>query len=218
MEVMLIGAALAHFRHHRRLYVACAVAVVAYLTSSTFARPYRFIATTDSFFIAYLLLVAFLFNETPQKLRERAGTEDEGIFLIIMIVLAAIASACISVIVLLHHSRGQVSDPLVMALIGAPLGWLTLHTVAAFHYANLFYAQKDTPGWTPGLEFPGNIEPRTWDFIYYAFVVGMTAQVADVQTVGLQMRRATLAHGMVSFLFNTVLIAMAVNAMVTLAT
>jgi uncharacterized membrane protein len=65
--------------------------------------------------------------------------------------------------------------------------------------------------------FPGGAEPGPWDFLYYAFVVGMTAQVSDVQVFDTKMRRATLGHGVVSFFFNTVLIAMAVNAVVALA-
>jgi len=45
----------------------------------------------------------------------------------------------------------------------------------------------------------------------------MTAQVSDVQVVTTEMRKLTLLHGVVSFFFNTVFIAMAVNAAVALA-
>ena len=67
------------------------------------------------------------------------------------------------------------------------------------------------------LDFPGQGDPGAWDFLYYSFVVGMTAQVSDVQVTTTVMRRATLLHGVVSFFFNTVFIAMAVNAGVALA-
>ena len=46
---------------------------------------------------------------------------------------------------------------------------------------------------------------------YYSFVVGMTAQVSDVQVLGTEMRRVTLAHGVVALFFNTVILALAVN-------
>ena len=65
--------------------------------------------------------------------------------------------------------------------------------------------------------FPGCVEPGPWEFLYYSFVVGMTAQVSDVQVCDTRMRRATLGHGVISFFFNTVLIAMAVNAVVAIA-
>ena len=46
----------------------------------------------------------------------------------------------------------------------------------------------------------------------------MTAQVSDVQVKTSVMRKAVLGHGVVSFFFNTVFIAMAVNAGVAMAT
>lgn len=61
------------------------------------------------------------------------------------------------------------------------------------------------------MSFPGTPAPDFSDFIYYAFVVGMTAQVSDVQVTSRRMRRLTLGHGVLSFLFNTVLLALAVN-------
>jgi uncharacterized membrane protein len=98
------------------------------------------------------------------------------------------------------------------------LGWLVLHTVMAFHYADVHYFDDpDCVGDEKDLAFPGDRDPGPWDFLYYSFVVGMTAQVSDVQVLTTEMRKLTLFHGVVSFFFNTVFIAMAVNAAVTLA-
>jgi uncharacterized membrane protein len=89
----------------------------------------------------------------------------------------------------------------------------------AFHYADIHYfddpatAQDDARD----LDFPGKGEPCAWDFLYFSFVVGMTAQVSDVQVKTTVMRKAVLWHGVVSFFFNTVFIAMAVNAAVSMA-
>ena len=130
--------------------------------------------------------------------------------------LAAVATSLGAILIILHNSHGHITGPLLLALAAAPLGWFTLHVMAAFHYANLFYGPC-LAGQDPPLLFPGGAQPAAWDFLYYAFVVGMTAQVSDVQVAEGRMRRATLGHGVVSFLFNTVLIAMAVNAVVTLA-
>ena len=109
--------------------------------------------------------------------------------------------------------------PLVLAGLGAPMGWLVLHTVMAFHYANLHYF--DDPEITSDdkgdLDFPGCEEPGPWDFLYFAFVIGMTCQVSDVQVKTSVMRRAVLGHGVVAFFFNTVFIAMVVNAAVAMA-
>ncbi len=136
----------------------------------------------------------------------------------LLITVATIGFFCDAVFTALSKKHGLDIPPLVLAGIGAPLGWLVLHTVMAFHYADIHYF--DDPGGADDegdLKFPGRGDPGVWDFLYYSFVVGMTAQVSDVQVRTTVMRRATLAHGVVSFFFNTVIIAMAVNAGVSLA-
>jgi uncharacterized membrane protein len=119
----------------------------------------------------------------------------------------------------LAKKQGLEVVPLVLAGIGAPLGWFVLHTVMAHYYADLHYF--DDPSTTDDddrdLEFPGTSDPGPWDFLYFSFVVGMTCQVSDVQVKTAAMRRAVLGHGVVSFFFNTVFIAMAVNAAVAMA-
>ena len=107
---------------------------------------------------------------------------------------------------------------LVLAAIGVPLGWCVLHTIMAFHYAALHYFDDpQTKGREKDLKFPGGGNPGVWDFLYFSFVVGMTAQVSDVGVTTTAMRRAVMLHGMVSFFFNTVFIALAVNAAVAMA-
>jgi uncharacterized membrane protein len=219
-EKSLSASALAHLRHHKRFYAAVVLGLLLFVATGGSPLPFRLIVATDTFFVAYLVLISFVLERAANDLRRRAAIEDEGIVLVILIVLMAVASSCGSVVIILHQNHGRISPPLVMALAGAPLGWFTLHIVAAFHYANLFYGP---PGGRPDssvapLQFPGGeLNPSAWDFLYYAFVVGMTAQVSDVQVVSPKLRRATLAHGVVSFFFNTVLIAMAVNAVVNIA-
>ena len=216
-EGILYAASLSHLKHHQRFYAALVLGLASLAFTAGSSWPFRMIAASDTFFIVYLFLITFLVSENCWQLKARAAIEDEGIFLVMLIILAAIATSCVAIIIILHHSHGRVTGPLLVALAGAPLGWFTLHVVAAFHYANLYYAPSAKPSERP-LLFPGGEEPAAWDFLYYAFVVGMTAQVSDVQVAGARIRRATLGHGIVSFLFNTVLIAMAVNAVVTLAT
>lgn len=215
----MLDSAVVHLRHHRRFYAALLMGGIAYFLSRALPAPVRLIAAGDVFFVAYLALVALVLHHTAADLRLRAAAEDEGILVVLLIVLTAIMFCCGSIFVLLHQSHGVVTLALAMALAGAPLGWLMLHVVAAFHYANLYYGPYDsTDGCGPPLAFPGGKEPDPWDFLYYAFVIGMTAQVSDVQVMDSQIRRATLGHAVVSFFFNTVLIAMAVNAAVTIAT
>ena len=111
-------------------------------------------------------------------------------------------------------------DPwdLPLAIASVPLGWLTLHTIAAFHYAHLYYATEgEDVRDAGGLDFPGTREPGAWHFLYFSFVIGMTAQVSDVTVHAAGMRRLVLGHSIVAFFYNTVLLALAVNVAVTLA-
>ena len=63
----------------------------------------------------------------------------------------------------------------------------------------------------PPLHFPGGREPDYSDFAYYSFVVGMTSQVSDVAVTSQPMRRLTMLHGILAFLFNVVVLALAIN-------
>lgn len=98
---------------------------------------------------------------------------------------------------------------MLSSLAGA---WLLIQTVFASHYARVYYrplpAAKEP---ARGLSFPGNQEPDYLDFFYYAAVIGMTSQVSDVTTQSRPMRRLTLIHGLLSFGFNLIVLAIAVN-------
>ena len=62
-----------------------------------------------------------------------------------------------------------------------------------------------------GLDFPGKREPDYMDFAYFAFTIGMTFQVSDVVITSRQLRQLVLVHGMLSFGFNTVILALTIN-------
>jgi uncharacterized membrane protein len=163
-------------------------------------------------------MVRFALQITPDGLRRRAGIEDEGIPLIVLLALGAVGMSLASIFGLLAGNGSPDLWELSLAIASVPLGWSTVHTIAAFHYAHLFYATEDEDtGDAGGLGFPGTKEPGAWDFLYFSFVIGMTAQVSDVTVHAAGMRRLVLAHSIVSFFYNTVLVALAVNVAVALA-
>jgi uncharacterized membrane protein len=203
-----------HLKHHARFYASALIGVAFFFSMPGLSRPVRLIAAGDIVFTAYLMAMAVVVAQiTPKELSRKAAEEDEGIYLVVAIALVIIGFCCVAIISVLNARHGPAGVTLALALAGAPLGWLMLHTIAAFHYARLYYA----PGAEPPLRFPGTEEPGVWDFLYYSFVVGMTAQVSDVQILSTELRRATLGHSLVSFFFNTAIIAMAVNALVAFA-
>jgi len=89
------------------------------------------------------------------------------------------------------------------------LSWGFIHTMFALHYAHDYYGEHGAG--KGGLAFPGEQVPDYWDFVYFAFVIGMTSQVSDVAVASRPIRRTVNAHGVVSFFFNTALLALSVN-------
>jgi uncharacterized membrane protein len=207
----------ARFKHHWRFYVSLALGALVWVLTWSIQIPIHLAMAGNAFFGAYLvMMVGKVRHMTPLELRARSASADEGIILIVVITLAAIALSFQSIFSVLNAPGKLDTVHLALSLISVPLGWITLHTVMAFHYAHRFYTRHavhhaDDAG---GLQFPGTEEPGLTDFLYYSFVVGMTAQVSDVQVLNADMRRVTLMHGVVSFFFNAVILALAVNVAV----
>ena len=215
----MLGISRAHLRHHLRFYFAALLGAACFAVAPV-SGDVRALAAGDVFFASYLVATTVTTTMmTSEQLRARAWDEDEGMALIFLVVLLAISFSCAAVFSVLSLKTALGAVPSVLAIAAIPLGWATLHTVAAYHYANLFYGpvhNGNSSDESHGLIFPGTETPGTWDFIYFSFVIGMTFQVSDVQIASTRLRRAALAHSMVSFFFNTAIIAMAVNAAVNL--
>jgi uncharacterized membrane protein len=103
---------------------------------------------------------------------------------------------------------------LLLAGLAVLASWTLTHATFALHYAHYYYGDGPAPGPQDdrgGLAFPGGQLPDFSDFLYFSFVIGMTCQVSDIQVTSRPMRRLTLLHGVLSFFFNTVILALAVN-------
>jgi len=122
--------------------------------------------------------------------------------------LGALASLA-AIVFELGASKGNPAG-LALAIVTIVLSWVMVHTAFALHYAHDFYRGKK-PG---GLQFPSgdaHVEADYWDFVYFSFVIGMTAQVSDVGITDRIIRRTATVHGIISFVFNTALLALMVN-------
>jgi uncharacterized membrane protein len=211
--------AAAALSRHVRFYIAFGCGLLALLLGRIASRPVALLAAGDVFYLVFLgLCLLMIAGQTSGDLKRRAKSEDEGIGVVIGITLATIVFFIVAVFEALNAKHAVPIAPLILAALGAPLGWLVLHTVMAFHYADLHYFEDpDAPGRARDLNFPGGYPPGPWDFLYFSFVIGMTNQVSDVAITTTAMRRAVLGHSVISFFFNTVFIAMAVNAAVSMA-
>jgi len=212
-----------HARHHLRFYVAVVVGAITWLALGFVSRSLAPMAAGDALFATYLvLMLLFGSGASTGDLRRRADYEDAGALIIFMLTGLAIVFCLVSIFTLLNGKPSGVH--LAVSLASVPLGWLTLHTLFAFHYARLQYARADAGPASAaqrcdrgGLAFPGTEEPDAWDFLYFSYTIGMTAQVSDVQVENGGTRRLVLAHSLVSFFFNTVLVALAVNVAINVS-
>ena len=112
------------------------------------------------------------------------------------------------------QSGGHFAIHLLLTLCTVISSWALLHTVYSLRYAHTYYGDSDQPGvqqHAGGLIFPGDRPPNYFDFAYFSFVVGMTCQVSDVQITSRRLRRITLFHSVLSFGFNTIILALLIN-------
>jgi uncharacterized membrane protein len=203
-----------HLYHHGRFYAAVCLGIAVYVAFRLLDGPAPLAAGGDSFFLSYLAAATWvaLRKSASKHLRQRAAQEDEGILIVVAIAVTIIAINVAAIFIALNRANPPTGIALLLIVAAAPLGWFVLHTISAFHYAYLHYF--DPPGDAePGMAlcFPGTKEPDLWDFLYFSLVIGMTAQVSDVQVCSSGMRKAVTGHSVLSFFFNTVLIALVVN-------
>lgn len=205
-------------RRHLLFLVAFALGLVSGFACYQLAGVDRLLIGADVFFAAYLISVAAKsHNFDTDALRRRGDSEDEGMPMIVCLSLAAVVISLTAIVMTLRaQDQGFAYRPL-LALLSVPLGWTTIHMVMAFHYASLWYARTDDGTDAGGLDFPGDERaPEIWDFIYYSFTLGMTAQTSDIAVKTTHLRRITVLHGILSYFYNAVILALAVNLAVTL--
>lgn len=201
-------------RRHGRFLIAFGLGLCAGLAAwaLSVAPVLALLAAADTLFLSYLALTARIVGTTgPEDLRRHAEEEDEGVALILVLAALAVAVSVGAIFLVLNGEESSLAARLA-ALVSVPLGWATIHTLTAFHYARLHYRDTEEG---KGFAFPGKVDPDAWDFLYASFTVGMTAQVSDVEITTRPMRRAVLLHGVASFFYNTCILALAVNAAVT---
>jgi uncharacterized membrane protein len=152
-------------------------------------------------------------------MRRRAAMQDAGRWAVLVVIVGGVLFSMLAIVFIQKHlkSSGPGEAALYLSLIALTilLSWLFAHTIFALHYAHDYYGQAteedDEDGLIGGLEFPSEKQPDYWDFLYFSFVIGMTCQVSDVQVTGRELRRLALAHGIVSFFFNTIILALTIN-------
>jgi uncharacterized membrane protein len=209
---------------HRGFYIAIGLGLLAGLLTLPFASGMALAVGVNVFFAAYLAVAAIESRKlTAQFLRQHADEQDAPAPVILLVMAGAVAVSAVSLFMVLMGDKGSMPLPLGLGVASVVLGWFAIHTMWAMHYAFEYYSStaghpaKGKKGFAGGLEFPGGEEPDGMSFVYFSYVIGMTAQTSDTDVTSNAMRRIVTMHGVFSFFFNTVLVAAAVNIVVSLA-
>jgi uncharacterized membrane protein len=194
-----------------RTFISMATGIVAFFLLPGSLRPVtRLLIAWDVFAGLYLVLVFIMvLRSSLAHIKRNAALQDDGAFLILLVTALGAFASLAAIVFELGASHHGVPE-LILATATIALSWATVHMVFSLHYAHEYY-RGAKPG---GLQFPSGDQHEHadyWDFVYFAFVIGMTAQVSDVGITDKIIRRTVTVHGIISFVFNTALLALMVN-------
>jgi uncharacterized membrane protein len=207
---------MAALRRRVRLIAGLAAMAVAFVAIPGEMRtPTRALVAWNVGAWLFLGLIALMVARgSSESVRAHAAEEDENQWALLAIAIV-VATAALAAIV---FELGPVKDMTGLrkgehiALVAATIlsAWTFTHTMFALHYAAQYYAPGED-GVRAGLRFPEEDSPGWGEFFYQAFVIGCACATADVNATSRSMRRACLAHGVVAFFFNTIILALTIN-------
>ena len=162
---------------------------------------------------AFIVTMVPLIDAAPDMMRRHAAANDanRGMMLLLTGIVSLVILVAVGVAI--HQQGGARGMVVALLLVTLMLAWLFSNIVYAMHYAHIFYLAGRDGGDGRGLDFPQTREPGYWDFLYFAFTLGMTFQTSDVTVQSTAMRKTVLAHSLAAFLFNLGILAFTINVL-----
>ena len=167
--------------------------------------------------LTYLALAFNLMSRChSDRIKTRAALQDDSGTVILVLILLAVASSILAIVGLLSEAKtaSQLGKLLYVLLAASTIliSWSVMQVVFTLHYAHEHYAPRNfTEGQAGGLEFPKDDHPDYWDFLYFSTSIGATSQTSDVAIRSKSLRRLVTLHAIVSFFFNTMVLALTIN-------
>ncbi|WP_375450499.1 DUF1345 domain-containing protein [uncultured Devosia sp.] len=207
---------------HGAFIVAFVAGTVVALLTLFWVPKFAIVAGAIAMFIAYLLLVGLMLPVlTAEFLRSRADEADTPTGVIFCVILSVVGVCCATLFMALNGEDAPLLEEVLLSVASVLLGWFTIHTMAAMHYAYEYY---ESPSANPsrsvadrsvgGLDFPEGDRPDGIAFLYFAYVIGTAFAVSDIRVTSNKMRKIVLLHSTFSYFFNTLIVAATVNVAV----
>jgi uncharacterized membrane protein len=211
-----------HFMARPKLVAAVVFGVAIYwlVPAGRLDIATRLLIAWNAAIALFLVLAAIAMRRaTGESMRRHAQELDEGHYtVLIMAIVAATASLAAIVFELINLRNGSDGDAsLYVGLSGLTIltAWSFIHIIFTEHYAHEFYVDRDRSTAdieeSKGLKFPGTKEPDYLDFLYFTFTIGVANQTADVAIESRAMRVLVLIHSIISYFFNTIILALTIN-------
>lgn len=175
---------------------------------------------------AYLAMTFRVMNQChSDRIRTRAARQDDSGIVILVLVLLAIASSFAAILGLIAAAKGATNEVKLffvgLAAMTIVISWLVTQVAFTLHYAHAYYAPRQFSQMSEKivnpLTFPNEPSPDYWDFFYFASSFGAASQTSDVLINSKEIRRLSILHAIVSFFFNTMVLALTINLAASLA-
>lgn len=199
---------------HWRPAVALLVGVLAggAATAVPLLEVHPWLAGYDAGALLYLALLWRLFlTASEQDIRDRAGRQDDGAGVILLVVsMAILASLGGIVMALLNPDPAHKALTPVIVGVTLAVGWLLMHSVFVPHYAHRHFAAEARRA-KSGVGFTGDPPNSYLDFAYLAYTVGATFQVSDNSIGSTKLRNLVTAHALAAYIYNTAILAVGIS-------
>lgn len=208
---------------HHKLYISLATGLITFFgLYEKFSTPVHVMLTWLAYCLVSLVLSwVTILSSHPADVKKEVHDQDSSRTLIFLFAITAAFVSLFAILILLQSSsqsssKADLTGHILLSLASVISSWWLVHTIFTLRYAHLYYCdienddkgKNQKPG---GLDFPNENEPDYLDFTYFSFVLGMTFQVSDVEITSKRIRRLALVHGVLSFAFNTVIVALSIN-------
>jgi uncharacterized membrane protein len=204
-----------------RVMVSLLAAALTFLSMSSFAHMGTRIVVAWNVGVMVLLglIATMMWRSDPKETLRRAQKDEPSNVVILLVTIVTAVAGLVAISYALAKTDGMSRYLLVfhtcLSIVGVFFAWLLIHTLYSLHYAKIYYDETEDGeegAFKKGLAFPGGTDiVDYWDFVYYSFTIAMCYQTSDVAVTSPAMRRLTIFHAIVSFLFVLVILGLLVN-------
>lgn len=179
----------------------------------------RILAAWSAGVFCFLSIVFWMMvSSDAERTYDRAQRQEAQHWTIFLLVVCMAMISIGAIALMLVDNKdvpaASLTVQIALSIVSILLSWFLTHTMFALHYTACYYrinhSEPDSE-FAGGIELPGGEQPDFLDFLYFSFTIGMTSQTSDISIVTPAMRRLSLGHGIMSFYFYSVIIALSVG-------